>query len=75
MFINNLGKCVPLSNYREITDKFGVRASTVCEKVNAAGTGENLFRLVPISARAPTKGYVQSGAQHGAPSLNAAYKS
>ena len=35
-------------NYREIRDKFGVTASTVCEKVNtSSGNGENLFRLVP----------------------------
>ena len=72
-----LGKGV---NYREIGDKFGVSASTACKKVNAAGTDENLFRLVPvlgqgarvqplelvpaqISARVPTKGYVQTGHQ------------
>ena len=70
---------------REIGDKFGIGASTACEKVNAAGTDENLFRLVSvpghgarvlplelvpvpghgvqISARAPTKGYVQTGAR------------
>ena len=27
--------------------KFGVGASTACEKVNTTGTDENLFRLVP----------------------------
>ena len=67
------------NNYREISGKFGVVASTAYEKVNTKGTGENLFRLVPlhgarvlplelvpvpghgaqISARAPTKAYVQ----------------
>ena len=40
-----LGKGI---NYREIGDKFGVSASTACKKVNAAGTDENLFRLVPV---------------------------
>ena len=71
-------------DYQEIGDKFGVGASTACEKVDTAGTDENLFRLVPvpghgarvlplkllpvsgysaqISARAPTKGYVQTRA-------------
>ena len=65
-------------------DKFGVSASTACEKVNTAGADENLFRLVPghgarvvplelvpmpagqgvqIFVRAPTKGYVQTGAR------------
>ena len=72
-------------DYREIGDKFGVDSSTAYKKANTAGTGENLFRLVPvlghgarvlplelvllpghgaqISARAPTKGYVQTGAR------------
>ena len=72
-------------NYREIGDKFGVTASTACsEKVNTAGTDENLLTLVTvpkhgarilplelvpmpgygaqISAREPTKGFVQTGA-------------
>ena len=35
-------------DYREIGDKFGVGASAACEKVNAASTDENLFRLVPV---------------------------
>ena len=35
------------NDYREISDKFGVGASTVYEKVNTTGTDENLFRLVP----------------------------
>ena len=39
-------------NYRKMGDKYGVSASTACEKVNTAGTDENLFRLVP----APGKG-------------------
>ena len=60
------------NNYREISGKFGEVASKVCEKVNTTGTDENLFRLVPvpvlghgaqISACAPTKGYVQTGAR------------
>ena len=76
-----LGKGI---DYREISDKFRVNASTACEKVNTADTDGNLFRLVPvpghgarvlplelvpvsghgaqISAWAPTKGYVQTGA-------------
>ena len=33
---------------REIGDKFGIGASTACEKVNACDTDENLFRLVPV---------------------------
>ena len=41
-----VGKCI---HYREIGDKFGVSASTACEKVNTLGTDENLFRLVPVS--------------------------
>ena len=51
--------------YGEIGDKFGVGASIACEKVNTAGTGENLFRLGTVSghrARVPTKGYVLTGA-------------
>ena len=40
-----LGKCLDYDN-REIGNKFGVGASTACEKVNLAGTNENLFRLV-----------------------------
>ena len=72
------------NNYREISGKFGVVASTAYEKVNTTDTEENLFRLVPVAghgagvlplelvpvpghgaqicARAPTKGYVQTGA-------------
>ena len=45
MFIKQLGKGV---DYREIDDKFGVGASTACQKVNAASTDENLVRLVPV---------------------------
>ena len=75
--------CSQTTRKRPIDDKFGaVGASTACEKVNTAGTDENLFRLVPllgncaqvlplelvpvprhgapISAWAPTKGYVQT---------------
>ena len=59
-------------NYREIGGKFGVSGSTACEKINKAGTDENLFTLVPvpehgaqISAWAPTKGYVQTAAVPG----------
>ena len=71
-FINNLGKG---NNYREINGKFGVIASTAYEKVNTTDTDENVFsRLVPvpghvaqISARAPTKGYVQTSARAQAP--------
>ena len=81
-----LGKGI---NYREIGGKFGGSASTAFEKVNTAGTDENLFRLVPvpghgtrvlplelvlvpghgaqISARGPTKGYVQTGTHARAP--------
>ena len=33
------------NSYREISSKFGVVASTACEKVNAMGTDENLFGL------------------------------
>ena len=40
-----LGKGI---NYREIGCKFGVSASTASEKINTAGTDENLFRLVPV---------------------------
>ena len=32
-------------NYRE---KYGVGASTACEKVNTVSTDENLFRFVPV---------------------------
>ena len=60
------------------TRKIGFGSSTVCKKVNTADTDENLFRLplelvpVPghaaqISARAPTKGYVQTVARARAP--------
>ena len=60
-------------NYREIGDKFGVVASRACAKVNTTGTDENLCRLpeyhfrsqcpgAQIFARAPAKGYVQTGA-------------
>ena len=36
-------------NYRVIGDKFGVSASTACEKVNTADTDENLFsQIVPL---------------------------
>ena len=56
------------NSYREISSKFGVVASTGCEKVNTTGTDESLFRLVPmpghgaqISARTPKKGYIQTG--------------
>ena len=35
-------------NYREIGGKLGVSALTAYEKVNTAGTDENLFRLVPV---------------------------
>ena len=35
-------------DYREVGGKFGVGASTACEKVNTTGTDENLFRLVPV---------------------------
>ena len=65
-----------------ISGKFVAVASRAYEKVNTAGTDENLFRLVPllghgvrvlplelvpvhgaqISARAPTEGYVETGA-------------
>ena len=77
------------NNYREISGKFGVVASTDYQKVNTTVTDENLFRLVPvsghgsrvlplelvpvprhgaqISALAPTKGYVQTGARARAP--------
>ena len=34
------------NNYREISGKFGVVASTAYEKVNTTDTEENLFRLV-----------------------------
>ena len=83
------------NNYREISGKFAVVASTAYEKVNTTGTDKNLFRLVPepghsarvlalkvvpvpghgaqISARAPTKGCVQTGAHRArGPSLNRA---
>ena len=57
------------NNYREISGKFGVVASTAYEKVNTTGTDANLFRLVPVPvhgaqtcARAATKGHVQTGA-------------
>ena len=43
--LKQLGKGI---NYREMGDKFGVSASSACEKVNTAGTDENLFRLVPV---------------------------
>ena len=43
--IKQLGKG---NNYREIGDKFGVSASTACEKVNTADTDENLCRLVSV---------------------------
>ena len=36
------------NNNREISGKFGVVASTAYEKVNTTGTGENLFRIVPM---------------------------
>ena len=36
------------NNYQEISGKFGVVASTAYEKVNTAGTDENLFRVVPV---------------------------
>ena len=36
------------NNYREISGKFGVVASTAYDKVNKTGTDENLFRLVPV---------------------------
>ena len=36
------------NNYREISGKFGVVASTAHEKVNTTGTDGNLFRLVPM---------------------------
>ena len=62
-------------DYREIGDKFGVGASTACEKVNTAGSAENLARCpstasgasasargAQISAQAPTEGYVQTRA-------------
>ena len=35
-------------DYQEIGDKFGVGASTACEKVHAVRTNENLFRQVPV---------------------------
>ena len=35
-------------DYGETGDKFRVGASTVCEKVNTAGTDENLFSLVSL---------------------------
>ena len=35
-------------DYREVGDKYGVGVSTACKKVDAAGTDENLFRLVPV---------------------------
>ena len=35
-------------SYREIRGKSGAVASTAYEKVNTAGTDENLFRLVPV---------------------------
>ena len=35
-------------DYREICNKFGVGASTVCEKVNSAGTDGNQFRPVSV---------------------------
>ena len=34
------------NNYREISSKSGVAASTAYEKVNTTSTDENLFRLV-----------------------------
>ena len=36
------------NNYREISGKYAVVALTAYEKVNTAGTDENLFRLVPV---------------------------
>ena len=36
------------NNYGDISEKFGVVASTAYEKVNTRGTDENLFRLVPV---------------------------
>ena len=74
------------NNYRVISGKFGVVASTAYEKANTTDTDENLFRLVSvpghgarvlplelvpgaqISALAPTKGYVQTGARAREPS-------
>ena len=38
----------PGIDYQEISEKFGFGASTACEKINTAGTDENLFRLVPL---------------------------
>ena len=35
-------------DYREMGGKFGVGASTACEKVNTSSTGENMFRLVLV---------------------------
>ena len=46
MAIKQLGKGI---NHREIGEKFVVSASTGCEKVNSAGTDENLCRLVSLS--------------------------
>ena len=55
------------NDYREFSGKLGVVASTAYDKVNTTCTDENLLRLLPvpgygakISARAPTKGYVQT---------------
>ena len=33
------------NNYRQISNKFGVVASSAYEKLNTTGTDENLFRL------------------------------
>ena len=47
-----------------IGDKFGVGVSTASEKVNIAGTTENLFRLVPVpSRRSNAKTYATSSCQ------------
>ena len=48
-----LGKGI---DYREIGAKFWVDASTACKKVNASGTDENLFRLVPARCPSTTSG-------------------
>ena len=45
MLSKQLGNSI---NYREISEKSGIDASTTCKKVNTAGADENLFRLVPV---------------------------
>ena len=71
MFTNNYkGKGL---DFGEIGDKFGGGASTACDKVNTAGTDENLFRLVPehyFWSKCPCQGTVPS---YTGTSLNTAF--